>query len=88
MGKEFEIWMEGYSATGDYSDAQMIGKEFGSTFDDAIKNYIKKHPQCGIEENTRERYSSDEYYYNRRSNWNIWACDLFDNEFDARKNFG
>lgn len=31
---------------------------------------------------------SEDAYKNRRSSWNIWACNLFDNEADARKSFG
>ena len=86
--KEFEIWMEGYAATGEYGTAQMIGTGIGETFDDAIKDYISKNTKHGIEENTRSRYTTDEAYKNRSSNWNIWACNLYDNEKDARKFFG
>lgn len=86
--KEFEIWMEGYSATGESGTAQMIGKGVGETFDDAVKDYMSKNLNHGIRPNTRDRYMTEEYYNNRRSNWNIWACNLFDNEEDARKSFG
>ena len=86
--REFEIWMEGYAATGEHGTAQMIGKGFGSTFDEAVKDYMSKNPKHGIEENGRNRYISEDAYKNRRSNWNIWACSLFDNEADARKSFG
>lgn len=73
--REFEIWMEGYTATGEHETAQMIGKGTGSTFDEAVKDYMSKNPKNGIEENGR-------------SSWSIWACSLFDNEADARKSFG
>ncbi len=86
--REFEIWMEGYAATGEHGTAHMIGKGFGSTFDEAVKDYMSKNPKHGIEENGRSRYISEDAYKNRRSNWNIWACSLFDNETDARKLFG
>ena len=86
--KEFEIWMEGYAATGERSDAQIVGKGYGETFDDAVKDYMAKTPNHGIEVNERNRYRTEEAYKNRRSNWNIWACSLFDNEIDARKSFG
>lgn len=87
-GREYEIWMEGYSATGESAGAQMIGKAIGSSFDEAVTNYMNKTAKHGIEVNGRERYRTDEDYKNRRSNWNIWACSLFDNEADARKSFG
>jgi hypothetical protein len=86
--REFEIWMEGYAAMGEHGTAQMIGKGFGSTFDEAVKDYMSKNPNHGIGENGKNRYISEDAYKNRRSNWNIWACNLFDNEADARKSFG
>lgn len=86
--KEFEIWMEGYIATGESGTAQMIGKGEGETFDDAVRDYMSKNPEHGIEENDKDRYINDDAYKNRRSNWNIWACNLFDNHNDAAKSFG
>ena len=86
--KIFEIWMEGYSATGERGVAQMIGKGEGETFDDAVKDYMSKNPKHGIEENKRTSYRTQEYYDNRDSNWNIWACNLYDNHADAAKAFG
>jgi len=88
--KKYEIWMEGYAATGEHSDAQKIGEAEGDTFDDAVKNYMLRPTLLphGIKENDKSRYRSEEAYANRRSNWNIWACNLFDNETDARKSFG
>ena len=88
MVREFEIWTEGYAATGERGTAKMIGKGVGTTFDEAVKDYMNKNPTHGIKENVRGGYISEEYYQKRRSNWNIWACNLFDNESDARKSFG
>ena len=86
--KEFEIWMEGYVAQGDSSKAQLIGKGYGETFDDVVKDYMAKNENHGISENSRQRYISEKAYNNRDSKWNIWACNLFDNEKDARRSFG
>jgi hypothetical protein len=86
--KEFEIWCEGYAATGERGAANKVGTGIGKTFDEAVKDYMSKHPNHGIEENGRNRYMSEEWYNNRKSNWNIWACNLYDNEADARKSFG
>lgn len=85
---EFTIWMEGYAATGESGTAQIVGKAVGKTFDDAVRNYMKSHPKHGIEENTQNRYTTYEAYLNRRSNWNIWACNLYSDEAEARKSFG
>ena len=85
--KTFEIWMEGYRATGESSGASKIGEAQGADFDDAVRNYMEACPNSGIEE-----YPPDTGTFlhpsNRRSNWNIWACALFDNEAEARKSFG
>ncbi len=88
MPQTFEIWVEGYAATGEHGTAQMIGTGTGDTFDEAVQDYMKWNPKHGIKENGRGRYVSDEAYKNRRSNWNIWGCNLYDNEADARKSFG
>lgn len=85
--KLWEIWSEGYAATGERGDATLHGRFPGKTFDEAVE-YANEHNKLGAERNTRNRYMSDEYWNNRRSNWNIWACNLFDNETDARKSFG
>jgi len=86
--RTFDIWMEGYRATGESSGAQMVGTGEGETFDDAVKDYMSKNPKHGIEENGKNRYRTEEAYENRKSNWNIWACDLYDNQGDAAKAFG
>ncbi len=86
--KEYEVWMEGYAATGEQGTATLVGRGTGETFDEAVRDYMSKTPNHGIEEVTRNRYSSEENYNNRKSNWHIWACRLFDNEADARKSFG
>lgn len=86
--KNFEIWVEGYAATGESGTAHKIGEGEGETFDEAVKDYMSKNPNHGIEWNDSRRYSTDEAYMNRRSHWNIWACNLYDNEADARKSFG
>ncbi len=88
----FDIWVEGYSATGEHSDAQLLTKDIGkieaNTFDEAIEKYMKLVPNHGINKETRNGYISDEAFKNRRSNWNIWACKLFPDEETARKSFG
>lgn len=75
MSKEYEIWIEGYSVTGNSSEASFIGKSTGKTFEDACKNY---------RDNEGKPLKLDKEY----SRPSIWACRLFDNEIDARKSFG
>lgn len=94
--KEYEIWIEGYSSTGQHSDASLIGLSKGNTFHKAVENF--RYPEDIIREfdkkiiiNKGQPLALDDkkpdgtYYYGRPS---IWACGLFDNEVDARKSFG
>lgn len=37
--KEFEIWSEGYAATGEHATADFIGKSMGNNFDEACENF-------------------------------------------------
>lgn len=37
--KEWEIWSEGYAATGEHSTAHFHGKAKGKTFDEACENF-------------------------------------------------
>ena len=84
--------MEGYRATGEVGYAQKIGEYDVKTFDEAVEMYIKDHPDikknCGPQRYTQNNFMSEEAFDNRRSDWNIWACALFNNEQDARKSFG
>lgn len=86
--KTIEIWMEGFMATGQSGTAQKIGEYEAVDFDDAIRQHQEKNPNHGIDKYTRESFFTDEDYENRRSNYKIWGCALFDNEADARKSFG
>ena len=88
MEQEIEIWMEGYAVTGNEAPARMIGKGVGFTFDEAVRDYMSRTPDHGVRENVLAQYENEEAYQNRRSNWNIWACNLFDNQADASKSFG
>jgi hypothetical protein len=94
--KEFEIWSEGYAATGEYSSAYCYGKFMGETFDDACIN-SRQHCSLGLDTNSDGTYRRGNYRgdkiegkdkENKVGNYSIWACQLFDNEADARKSFG
>jgi len=72
--KRFEIWSEGYAATGQSSGAIQIGIAGGHTFQEACKNWARVYctsPEC---------YNPDRNAY--------WGCKLFDNEAEARRRFG
>jgi hypothetical protein len=71
--KQYEIWSEGYAATGQRSGAVHMGTANGNTFRDACDNLFNNLQDRGY-------YNSDRGSY--------WACKLFDNEADARNSFG
>jgi hypothetical protein len=76
---QYDIWMEGYKTNGEEVNDVLIGRGYGATFDDAVKDYMIKNPEIGIKENGRNRYMSEQAYQDRTSNWNIWGCRLFKN---------
>ncbi len=70
---KFEIWVEGYAATGQSGEAMCLGIETANTWDEAVEKYMQKH-QGKITKDSR--------------GYTDWGCRLFDNETDARKSFG
>jgi hypothetical protein len=98
--KEFEIWSEGYAATGEHGTAFSHGIWPGDTFDDAVRNMIKHMSETERGNDIYSLYQrqerfiecpvSEEHPLGRRLTYvhSIWACRLFDNETDARKSFG
>lgn len=82
--KEYEIWSEGYRASGDSGTAHLHAKIYASSFEDAIlKHAIQneafyKYLSLGSNKNSK----LDGTYYT------YWGCRIFDNESEARKSFG
>lgn len=74
MTKKYEIWSEGYEATGESGEAYCHGIGEGKDFKDACKNFAKEDKDFA-------------FYFNENS-MSYWGCKLFDNEFEARKSFG
>lgn len=74
MDELWDIWSEGYAATGQSGRAYHHGSEYGSTFKEAVKRFAAKNPEF------RE-------YFNEKG-MTYWGCRLFDNESDARRSFG
>ena len=71
--KKFDLWMEGYRATCEGSDATYIGTYYADTFEEACKMYAKFK---GITLGTHGGMLAD------------WGRRIFDNEDDARKSYG
>lgn len=74
--KKFEVWAEGYVATGNYSQAIFLGEYKGDTFRDAVINY----KNSVTDDNTRRCIDVDGMTFG--------GCRFFDNEKEARKSFG
>lgn len=74
----YDIWVEGYIATGEHSRAQFLGTYPGESWDEAVQEWDRR-------KNYENRWGVLEYY---EGNWYVWGCQLFDNEAGARKNFG
>ncbi len=73
----FEVWQEGYSATGYSAAAQRIGEVDADSFPDAVRLAVKEWATPG----------SLSMYFNA-NDLTFWGCRHFDNEADARRTFG
>lgn len=76
VSRNISLWMEGFAATGESGTAQYIGTYNAKDLDDAVKQYMEVRPNS---------VHWDRFGRGRHA---IWACEIFDNEADARKSFG
>lgn len=77
--KHFEIWREGWLATGlegNPERAQKEGEADGETFIDACNAFAEENPAFA------------EHFSIRGGEPYSWICRLFDNEADARRSCG
>lgn len=72
--REFEIWSEGFAATGNQSGAILHGKQEAGSFPQACRRWFAG------------RNDGPAYFDPKRLTY--WGCKLFDNETDARRSFG
>ena len=74
--RSISLWMGGFAVTGQRQGASMIGTYEATDLDDAVKQYMETH--------------KGSVYWDRfgRGRHAIWACEIFDNEEEARKSFG
>lgn len=73
MSKTFDIWSEGYAATGESSGATYHGSFPGSSFKEAVCNWMKTIDSANLVDLKRMAY---------------WGCKLYSDESLARKSFG
>lgn len=89
--KEYEVWMEGYAATGESSNATLLGKVFARNFAQACDIVMCKTHLEWIEEVNNPNYK--EYCPPRTWDYSphelsVWGCRLYWSEKLARKTFG
>lgn len=84
--KKYEIWVEGFQVTGQSSRAQKIGEIKANSFLEACRKLCGK--MNDYSEETRGINIDTGQVVVKRNNPHIWGCKLFDNEKDARRNFG
>jgi hypothetical protein len=77
----YEVWVEGYIATGERDKAQQL-KNLNRDDNKWEANDFKSACLLAI-----ETLKWDLNYYNKDNN-SYWACKFYDNEKDARKNYG
>ena len=80
----YQVWLEGYAATGESGTAQLLGVAHAENFIEAAKKTWRE--RC-IKGGHDEKYA-DNYFSIRDGIPSIWGCACFDNEADARKRFG
>ena len=74
--KVFQIWTEGFAATGEHGAAYKMGAAKAESFEEACQLV------CGEAEFQKRHGTFDP------ESLSVWGCRLFDNEKDARKGFG
>lgn len=74
----YQVWVEGYAATGESGRATYFGEYEADSFEQACQKSVDAHggaAKCGG-------------YNNAGKHPSVWACRMFDNETDARKAYG
>lgn len=74
--RTYQIWIEGYQATGGHAGASYVGEAEGNNLNEAVFNLYK---QRNI---TRRLDKHEDGHYTH------WACRFYSSEHEARKSFG
>jgi hypothetical protein len=69
----YEVWAEGYVATGESGGATLLGRAEAETFAEACALVAKTLSQPDLFDPDRLTY---------------WSCKLFDNRHDAQRSYG
>lgn len=79
--REFEVWTEGYAATGQSGKAIFHGKVMAKNFDEACIKLLGRSL-------AKDDSQPDGYRRNSKGNMCVWICGCYDNEAEARASFG
>jgi hypothetical protein len=71
--KHFDVWIEGYRATGQSAGASYLGSAEANTFEEACDK---------VAESTWAKEYYDPKYHT------VWGCRMFPTEAEARQSFG
>lgn len=71
-----ELWVEGYAATGESAKAHKCG-DFDT---DSLVEAVTMYRNTFTDQRSKDLINLDVPSF--------WGCKFFDNEIDARKNFG
>lgn len=71
----YEVWSEGYRATGEAGEAQYLGTYKARSFSEACAKWVSTQPK-------------EDHYFFDPAKLTYWGCRLFDGEADARRSFG
>lgn len=74
--KMYQVWTEGYRATGEHGTATYHGECLAESFQEACEKLLGDSLDKNPDGTNRYPYPS------------VWACRFYDNEADARKSFG
>lgn len=89
--KTYEVWSEGYTATGERGTATLIGKTVARNFRQACDIVMctrhLEQIQKEIDPDYKEYYSQSPWAYDPHT-LKDWGCRLFWSEKEAKKSFG
>jgi hypothetical protein len=92
--KEYEVWIEGYEATGNSAEAELLGRVKARNFGQAChiiqsEIFIRETKKIN-DKSFKGKYSgvnAARWDYDP-NNFSVWGCKMFWNEILARKHFG
>lgn len=75
----WDVWIEGYQATGEHGHHKFVGSFRVGSFQDACTLAALKLARGNM-------YTFNKYYDMQKNTW--WGCHFYSNEADAAKDFG